>query len=66
MPNAKNAIGSCTIPVDKNSKNFFYASEKGTSTVLDRSTTRVPKSSRGFLELTVQNGENIRKELPSC
>ena len=45
---------------------LFYASENGTLTVSDYSTTRVPKSSRGFLELTVRNGENIRKELPSC
>ena len=52
----KNAIGSCTI--DKNSKkNFFCASKNGTLTVPDRSTTRVPKSSRGFLELSIQNGE---------
>ena len=58
----KNAIGSCTI--DKNSpQKFFYASD---NTVLNHSTTCVPKSSRGFLELSVGNGENIRKELPSC
>ena len=58
----KNAIGSCTI--DKNSKKLFCASENGTLTVSDRSTSHVPKSSRGFLELTIWNGEKILEK--SC
>ena len=40
---------------------LFCASENGTLTVSDRSTTHLPKSSRGFLELTVQNGEKYWK-----
>ena len=42
----KNTIGSCTK--DKNLINFFCASENGTLTALDRSTTRVPKVAEGF------------------
>ena len=38
-------------------KKLFCASENGTLPASDRSTTRVPKSSRGFLELSVRNGE---------
>ena len=34
-------------------------SENGTLTVSDCSTTHVPKSSRGFLELSVRNSEKI-------
>ena len=54
----KNAKESCTK--DKNSKNFC-ASENGTSTASDCSTTRVPKGSRGFLELSVRNGRKYYK-----
>ena len=36
-------------------------SENGILTASDRSTTCVPKSSRGFLELSVRNGENYYK-----
>ena len=38
-------------------KNIFCASKNGTLTVSDHSTTRVPKSSRGFLELSIWNDE---------
>ena len=36
---------------------LFCVSENGTLTVSDRSTTCVPKSSRGFLQLSVWNSE---------
>ena len=62
------AIGSCTCAKDKNSKTFFCASENGTFTASDRSNTHITKSSRGFLELSVRNGEKkLEKSCPcSC
>ena len=60
------AAGECNRKLYYRQKleKLFCAFENGTLTVSDHSTTCVPKSSRGFLELTIRNG--IGKELPSC